>query len=152
MSAPPSERSDATRRRRLLRAIGIGCLLLVPRIALAWLVLPSAYDLTQIVVTLVFVGGLFAIGVSLVRLRALRNRSLLPVAIGGLAAIVVAGLVLRVVPPSGEAVAYTGGLLAPAPVALAQWLYLAIGGLSQLGLVLLIGSVGAALSRRFAPR
>lgn len=152
MSRPAAERGDVTRRRRLVRALGIGCLLLVPRIALAWLVLPSAYDLTQVVVTLVFVAGLFTIGVSLVRLRALDRRTLLPVAVGGLAAIVTAGLVLRAVPPSGEAVAYTGGLIAPAQVALAQWLYLAIGALSQLGLVLLIGSVGAVLSRRFAAR
>lgn len=148
----PAGRSAATRRRRLVRAALIGCLLLVPRIALAWLVLPSAYDLTQIVVTLVFVAGLFVIGASLVRLRALRNQALLPVAVGGLAAIVTAGLVLRAVPPSGESVAYTGGLIAPAQVALAHWVYLAIGGLSQLGLVLLVGSVGAAVSRRLAAR
>lgn len=136
----------ALRRRRILRALVIGLLLLVPRIVLAWLVLPSQYDLLQVVATLVLVAGLFVIGAAIIRLRL--PRSLLPVGLVGAGLVVLAGVVLRLLPPSGDAVVYTRGLVAPPDRALQIWFYLLDGALWQLGLVLLVGAVGAAIARR----
>jgi hypothetical protein len=137
--APPPEPAVLRRRARRALLIGIACLL--PRLVLAWLVLPPAYDL------LLIVGGLLAIAIAVFQLVALRTERLLPIVVAGVAAVVVAGAVVSAFPAQGAPVAFDGGLIAPAAVVLHQYLYLLLGALSQLGLMLVVGSIGVAVTR-----
>lgn len=140
------------RARTVRRLLVIGAVLLLPRLVLVWFLLPPAFDLLLVIATLVFVAGLFCIGAGLIRLQLLRGRRLLRTGLIGLVLIVAAGLVLQAAPAGGAAIAYGGGVVTPLPVALYNYLYLLIGAASQLGIVLVVGSVGAALARRFAGR
>lgn len=127
-------------------ALLVGGLLLVPRIGLAWIA--SADPVAQLVATLLLVAGLFVLGGALIRIWLSRHERVLPVALVGVGLVLVAGLALRVRPPGeGDPIRYSGGLLAPPAAALEQWLYLLVAAASQLGLVLLVGSVGVALAR-----
>lgn len=144
VAAPPSLEE---RRRRLHLAVLLGVVLALPRFVVAWLVLPPAFDLLLIAVTLSLVAGMVVLAASLARLWLLRSPRVLPVAITGLAVLLIAGLVVRIWPPVGAAVAFEGGLFAPPSVALYLMLYLMLGALSQFGLFLLIGSAGLAITR-----
>ena len=138
-----------TRGRRA--ALITGGVLLVPRILLALLAAPD--PVAQLLLTLLFAAGVFVIGGALVRLWLHRHSRVLPVALVGIGLVVVAGLVIQARPPGrGDGVPFSGGLLAPAPAALEQLLYLAVGGVSQLGLVLVVGAIGAAVTRWAARR
>jgi hypothetical protein len=143
--APPPE--PAVLRRRARRALLIGVACVVPRLVLAWLVLPPAYDLLLIAVTLLFVGGLLAVAIAVFQFVALRTERVLPIVVAGLVGVVLAGVLVRAFPAEGAPVAFEGGLVAPAPVVLHQYLYLLFGALSQLGLMLVVGSIGVAVSR-----
>lgn len=139
------------RRRRIVRVLVIGVLLLVPRFALAFLAGPAT-DAAQLLATLLLVAGTVVIASALTRLWLLRSSRLLPVAAAGVAALLVAGIVTGLRPPGGAQVAYQGGLLAPLPAALYSLFYLALAALSQLGLFLLLGAFGLAVSRWAARR
>ena len=143
--APPPE--PAVLRRRARRALLIGVACVVPRLVLAWLVLPPAYDLLLIAVTLLFVGGLLAIAIAVFQFVALRTERVLPIVVAGLAGVVLAGALVSAFPAEGAPVAFDGGLIAPAPVVLHQYLYLLLGATSQLGLMLVVGSIGVAVTR-----
>lgn len=138
-----------TRGRRT--ALLVGGLLLVPRFVLAWIASPD--PIAQLIATLLLVAGLFVLGGALIRIWGARHNRVLPVGLVGVGLVLLAGLVLRIRPPGrGAAVPYAGGLLAPAPAALEGWLYVAVAAASQLGLVLVVGSIGVALSRWAARR
>jgi hypothetical protein len=143
--APPPEPAVLQRRARRALLIGVACCL--PRLVLAWLVLPPAYDLLLIAVTLLFVGGLLAIAIAVFQFAALRTERVLPIALVGVVAVVAAGVVVGLFPAQGAPVEFDGGLVAPVAVVLHQYLYLLLGALSQLGLMLVVGSIGVAVTR-----
>jgi hypothetical protein len=143
--APPPQKDVLRRRARRALLIGVACCL--PRVVLAWLVLPPAYDLLLIAVTLLFVGGLLAIAIAVFQFVALRTERVLPVAVVGALAVLVAGVVVGMFPAQGAPVAFDGGLIAPVAVVLHQYLYLLLGAMSQLGLMLVVGAVGVAVTR-----
>lgn len=145
VAVPPSLEA---RRRRLRLAVLLGVGLSVPRFVVAWLVLPPAFDLLLIAVTLLLVAGMVVLAASLARLWLLRSPRVLPVAIAGLAALLIAGLAFRIWPPGGPTVAFEGGVFAPPSVALYLSFYLLLGALSQFGLFMLVGSAGLAITRR----
>jgi hypothetical protein len=76
----------------------------------------------------------------------------LPLAVAGLAAVVVAGVLVRAFPAQGAPIPFDGGLLAPVPVVLHQYLYLLLGALSQLGLMVVVGAAGRAITARRSRR
>lgn len=145
-----TEVDAAPRARAVRRLLTVGVVLLLPRLVLVWFLLPDAGGVLLLVATFVFVAGLFCIGGALIRRQLLRGGRLLWTGLVGLVLIVVAGAVVQAFPAGGDSVAYEGGLITPLPVALYNYLYLAIGAASQLGLVLLIGSVGTAIGRRLS--
>ncbi|MFD1721122.1 hypothetical protein [Amnibacterium endophyticum] len=138
--------------RTVRRLLVVGVALMLPRLVLVWFLLPPAFDLLLVVATLVFVAGLFCIAAALIRHQLRRGRRLLWTGLAGLALVLLAGLVIGVAPAGGDAVAYDGGLLTPLPVALYNYLYLAVGAASQLGLVLLLGSFATGVGRLLARR
>lgn len=143
--APPPE--PAVVRRRARRALLIGVALCLPRLVLAWLVLPPAFDLLLIAVTLLFVGGLLAVAIAVFQFVALRTERVLPIAVAGAVGVLLAGVIVTAFPAQGAPVAFDGGLVAPAAVVLHQYLYLLLGAMSQLGLMLVVGSLGVAITR-----
>jgi hypothetical protein len=143
--APPPQKDVLRRRARRALLIGVACC--VPRLVLAWLVLPPAYDLLLIAVTLLFVGGLLALAIGVFQYVGLRTDRVLPVGVAGALAVVAAGVLVEAFPPQGAPVEFHGGLIAPVAVVLHQYLYLLLGAMSQLGLMLVVGAVGVAITR-----
>lgn len=143
--APPPEPAVLRRRARRAMLIGVACCL--PRIVLAWLVLPPAYDLLLIAATLLFVGGLLAVAIAVFQLVALQTERVLPIAAVGALAVLLAGVLVGMFPAQGAPVEFDGGLIAPIAVVLHQYLYLLLGAMSQLGLMLVVGSIGVAVTR-----
>lgn len=123
----------------------VGALLLLPRLVLAWFL---GLDLLQLVASLLLIGGLVLIGVALYRLLLARDpqRRLWPLALAGVAAVLVAGLLT----PSlrGTPVAYSGNGIVPAPVVLFQYAWTLVGAVWVIGLVFVFGSLTVGLQRR----
>jgi hypothetical protein len=149
-AAPPPDR-EALRRRARRFALG-GLAACLPRLVLVWFVLPPAFDLLLVAVTLLFVGGLLLLAIAIFQAAALRTGRVLPIGVAGAVGVVLAGIVVRAAPAGGSPVAYDGGVLAPGIAVLYQYAYLLLGAMSQLGLMLVVGTVGVALSRRRSNR
>ena len=149
--APQPDRP--TRRRAARGTLVLGLLVCLPRLIVAWLVLPPAFDVLLVALTLLFVAGLLVIAVAVFRFQALRTDVVWPIGVVGAVAVLVSGIVVRLAPAGTAApLDYDGGLLAP-PAAIAyQYLYLLLGAMSQLGLMLIVGAVGVAITHRRSAR
>ncbi|WP_375387329.1 hypothetical protein [uncultured Amnibacterium sp.] len=147
--APQPDR--ATRLRRARGTLILGLLLCLPRAVLVWFVSP-ALDLLQVVTTLVFVGGLLVIAIAIFQLRALRTEAVWPIGLIGVASVAIAAVAVLLVPPGTAPFAYGGSLIAPPAAAAYQYGYLLLGAMSQLGLMLIVGAVGLAITHRRSRR
>lgn len=147
MSRVAAQPDEASRRRAARGTLILGLLILLPRLVLVWFARPVV-DILQIAATLVFVGGLLVIAFAVFRFNALHGPSVWPVGVAGVGCVLVAG-VLVVLFPAGQAqIAYDGGVLAPPSAIAYQYAYLALGAMSQLGLMLIVGAVGIAITNR----
>jgi hypothetical protein len=144
MSRVAPEADEPTRRRAARGTVILGLLLLVPRLVLAWFAGPIL-DLLQVAAVLVFVGGLLVIAFGIFRYRMLRNGRIWPIAVIGAACVLLAGILVTTFPPGKAQIAFEGGVLVPPSVIAYQYLYFALGAMSQLGLMLLVGSIGSAV-------
>jgi hypothetical protein len=142
---------EASRRRTARGTLVLGVLICLPRLVLVWFAAPVV-DLLQIAATLLFVGGLLVIAFAIFRFKALRGPSVWPLGVAGIVAVLVAGVLVQVFPPGRSQIAYDGGVLAPPGAVAYQYLYVLLGALSQLGLMLVVGSVGVAISNRRSRR
>ena len=145
--APPPD--PEVQRRGIRRLALIGAVLCLPLVVSGFFVLPSGWDVVLLVLPFVYVAGVLVLAVAATRAWRLRSDRLLPVAAAGIGAIVVATVLFSVWPPDRAQVAFeTGSVLAPIGRALhLAYLYLLAGALWQFGLFLVIGAVGAALTR-----
>jgi hypothetical protein len=142
VAAPPDPIAS---RRAAWGTLVLGVLFCLPRLVLVWFA-RAVFDVLQIGSTLLFVAGLLVIAIAIFRFRALRTERVLAIGVAGAIGVAVAAVVVAVAPPGSAQVAYEGGLLAP-PAAIAyQYLYVALGGLSQLGLMLVVGAVGVGIT------
>jgi hypothetical protein len=148
IAAQPDE---ASRRRTARGTLILGILVLLPRLVLVWFAKPVV-DLLQIAATLVFVGGLLVIAFAIFRFKALRGPSVWPIGVAGVVCVIVAGVLVLLFPPGQSQIAYDGGVLAPPSAIAYQYAYLALGAMSQLGLMLIVGSVGVAITNRRSRR
>lgn len=122
----------------------LGILICVPRLVLVWFARPVV-DILQLATTLLLVGGLLVVAIALFRYKALRGPSVWPLGLAGVLCVLAAGVLVAVLPPGQAQIAYDGGVLAP-PAAIAYgYFYLALGAVSQLGLMLIVGTIGRAI-------
>jgi hypothetical protein len=126
-------------------ALAVGVLLMVPRLVLAWFL---GLEVLQLVASFLLIAGLVVVGVTLFRLLLARRAKPRgwPLALAGAVAVVVAGLLTPLL--HGTPVAYSGGVLVPAPVVLFQYAWTLVGAVWVIGLVFVFGSVSVALRRR----
>jgi hypothetical protein len=89
-----------------------------------------------------------ALGIALYRWLLARRptRPLWPLAVAGIAAVLVAGLLTPLL--RGTPTAYTGNGLVPVPVVLFQYGWTVVGAIWVVGLVFALGSATVALQRR----
>ena len=147
MSRIAAQPDEAARRRTARGTLLLGLLILVPRLVLVWFARPVV-DILAIGTTLVFVGGLLVVAFGVFRFKALHGPSVWPIGVAGAVSVLVAGVVLRLLPPGQAQIAYDGGVFTP-PAAIAyQYFYLLLGAMSQLGLMLIVGAVGIAITNR----
>jgi hypothetical protein len=127
----------------LLAAVGV--LLALPRLILAWFV---GLDGLQLAASFLLIAGLVTIAVALYRWLLARRptRPLWPLAVGGIAAVLVAGLLTPLL--RGTPTAYIGNGLVPVPVVLFQYGWTVVGAVWVVGLVFALGSAVVALQRR----
>ena len=145
MSRLAAQPDPATRRRQARGLLVLGLAGCLPRIVLVWFV-SAALDLWQVVATLVFVGGLLVIAIAIFQLRLLRTEKVWPIGVIGAVGVAVAAVVVQLVPPGTAPFAYGGSLIAPPAAVAYQYFYLALGAMSQLGLMLIVGAVGLAIT------
>jgi hypothetical protein len=138
---------EAARRRTARGTLLLGVLICVPRLVVVWFAQPLV-DILQIATTLLFVGGLLVIAIAVFRYKALRGPGVWPLAVAGVAGVIVAGVVLKVLPPGQAQIAYDGGVLAPPAAVAYQYFYVLLGAMSQLGLMLIVGAIGVAITNR----
>jgi len=141
----------ATRLRRARGILVLGLLACLPRVVLVWFVAP-VLDLLQVIATLVFVGGLLLVAIGVFNLRLIRTRTVWPVGVIGAVSVAVAAIVVRLVPPGTAPFAYGGSFVAPPAAVAYQYGYLLLGAMSQLGLMLVVGAVGLAITHRRSRR
>lgn len=139
MSAVPARPA----RSRMLALVGV--LLLLPRLVLAWFL---GLDVLQLVASFLLIGGLVVLGIALFRLLLARNpkRPLWPLALAGVAGVLVAGLLTPLL--RGTPVAYSGNGIVPAPVVLFQYGWTLVGAVWVIGFVFVLGSISVGLQRR----
>jgi hypothetical protein len=140
-----------TRRRRARGTLILGILICLPRFVLVWFVSPL-FDLLQIAATLLFVGGLLVIAIGIFQLRLLTTRVVWPIGVIGALGVVAAAIIVQIAPPGGARIAYEGSVIAPPAAVAYQYVYLVLGGMSQLGLMLIVGAVGLAITNRRSRR
>ncbi|MGT2425981.1 hypothetical protein [Amnibacterium kyonggiense] len=144
----PSAEPEALRRgmRRLLLIALVLCL---PIIVLAWFVVPAGLDALTVVTAFAYVAGVLALSVAVTYAVRLRTLRLWPRVALAVAAVVVGAVLLRAWPPDQAQIAYAPGqVLAPPERALhLVYLYVLVFAPWQLGVFLLFGTVGAALTR-----
>jgi hypothetical protein len=151
MSRVAAQPDESARRRTARGTLILGILICVPRLVLVWFARPVV-DILQVATTLLFVGGLLVIAFAIFRYRSLRGPSVWPLGVAGVVCVAVAGILLKVFPAGQAQLAYDGGVLAP-PAAIAyQYFYVALGAMSQLGLMLIVGAVGVAITNRRSRR
>ncbi|MBW4040892.1 MAG: hypothetical protein HIU86_02020 [Acidobacteria bacterium] len=151
MSRVAPQPDEAARRRTARGTLILGILICVPRLVLVWFARPVV-DILQVATTLLFVGGLLVIAVAIFRYKAIRGPSVWPLAVAGVVCVLLAGVLLKVFPAGQAQLAYDGGVLAP-PAAIAyQYGYVALGGMSQLGLMLIVGAIGVGITNRRSRR
>ena len=139
MSAPAARRAGP----RI--GVVLGVALLLPRLVLAWFL---GLDALQLVASLLLIAGLVVLGVALFRLLLARRpgRPLWPLAVAGIAGVLIAGLLTPLL-RSGP-VAYSGDGMVPAPIVLFQYGWTLIGAVWVIGIVFAVGSAITALQRR----
>jgi hypothetical protein len=127
----------------LLAATGV--LLTLPRLILAWFVVPEGL---QFAASFLIIAGFVVLGVALHRLLLARRpaRPLWPLATAGIAAVLLAGLLTPFL--HGAPVAYGGNGLVPVTAVLFQYGWTVVGGIWVMGLVFALGSAVVALQRR----
>lgn len=145
MSRIAAQPDPATRRRQAHGLLVLGLLACLPRVVLVWFVSP-ALDIWQVVATLVFVGGLLVLALAIFQFRLLRTEVVWPIGVIGVVAVAIAAVVVLLVPPGTAPFAYSGSLIAPPAAVAYQYLYLLLGAMSQLGLMLVVGAVGLAIT------
>jgi len=130
-------------RLRLLAAVGV--VLMLPRLILAWFV---GLDGLQFAASFLLIAGIVILGIVLFRLLLARRptRPLWPLAVSGIAGVLVAGLLTPLL--RGVPTAYSGNGITPVSVVLFQYGWTVIGAIWVIGLVFAFGSVGVALQRR----
>jgi hypothetical protein len=123
----------------------IGGLLALPRLVLAWF---FGLDGLQFAASFLLIAGLVVLGIALYRLLLARRpaRPLWPLAVGGIAGVLVAGLLTPLL--HGTPTAYDGGAIVPVPVVLFQYAWTLVGAIWVVGLVFALGSASVALQRR----
>jgi hypothetical protein len=119
---------------------GIGFVLTLPRIVVAWLLLDRTP--VPVIATVLFVVGLLVLGLLLNRTLLIRLGSRWWVALIGLGAAVLGALATSGTTALGRGVAvrYSQGVLVPPQVALVNWLVLAALTVWLLGVLLLVTS------------
>jgi hypothetical protein len=151
MSRVAQQPDGAARRRTARGTLLLGILICVPRLVLVWFARPVV-DILQVATTLLFVGGLLVIAFAIFRYKALRGPSVWPLGVAGVVCVLLAGILLKVFPAGQAQLAYDGGVLAPPAAIVYQYCYVALGGMSQLGLMLIVGSIGVAITNRRSRR
>ncbi|WP_375406065.1 hypothetical protein [uncultured Amnibacterium sp.] len=145
--APLADPAD--RRRGIRRIAVVGAVLTLPQLIAAWLVLPSGWELVSLVLPFVYVAGVLVLSVAATRAWKLRSERLLPIAVAGVACIVVATVLFSVWPPDQAQYLDTGTVLVPFGRGLhLEYLFVLVGALWQFGLFVLVGSIGSALTRQ----
>ena len=152
MSRPAAAPGVDRQRRAIRLTLVAGVLLCVPRLVLAWFLLPSSYEIPQLIGSLLLFAGLVTIGVGLFRILWMRTGRLLPLAIGGAAAVVLAGVLTRLQPPEGAAIAYSGGVLTPPDIVAYQYFWTVVGAVWQVGFVFVAGALLMGTTRYRAAR
>jgi hypothetical protein len=144
--APPPD--PAEQRRGIRRIALIGAVLTLPQIVSGWFVLPSGWDLVSLVLPFVYVAGVLVLAVAVTRAWRLRSERSLPIALAGVGAIVLATVLFSLWPPDPAQYLDTGTVLVPLGRAVhLTYLFVLVGALWQLGLFLLLGSIGSAVTR-----
>ncbi|GAA2751503.1 hypothetical protein [Amnibacterium kyonggiense] len=145
--APPPD--PETRRRGMRRLLLVAIALCLPIIVLAWFVVPAGWDALAIITTLAYVAGVLALSVFVTSVVQLRTQRLWPRVAIAVAAVIAGAVLLQVWPPDQAQIAYASGqVLAPPERALhLTYLYVLVFAPWQLGVFVLFGTVGAALTR-----
>jgi hypothetical protein len=138
----------AEQRRGVRRATVLGVVLLLPQLISGWFLLPAGWDLVTLVVPFVYVAGVLVLAFAATRAWKLRSDRLLPIAVAGVAAILLATVLFSVWPPDMKQ--YVDTVAGPAPLDRAvhiTYLFVLVGALWQFGLFLLFGTIGSAVTR-----
>jgi hypothetical protein len=153
MSRVAAVPGPAEQRRSIRRTAAIGVVLTLPQLVSGWLLLPSGWDLVSLLLPFLYVAGVLVLAVAATRAWRLRSDRLLPIAVAGLAAVLVATALFGAWPPDQAQYLDTGTVLVPIGRALhLTYLFVLVGALWQFGLFLLLGSLGTALTRRRSRR